>query len=280
MKLGSITIKTPARLLDDGSTVLDTPITNAVVLAEVLKHSSGSVIREHDEDNWSIRGAEEDRTIKTLGVFQFGNGVDWIDVWVVNQRRSIMQFTGDKSITIEVSCDSNGFTDDITLQRVIDDVYNRIGSEDVGYAYHKPSPSACLFSSNVSGTDEIINHVGLYKLVFKSDVYEGWRIWVVKAKDNKKPESELLRSGSGEGTHYFASSRNGACVRESRDSVRDFVCNEVNLANNATVSDKYVRNEELERFFCNAKPGDHAVIHINDDRRNDVTVIRLRNEIQ
>lgn len=56
--------------------------------------------------------------------------------------------------------------------------------------------------------------------------------------------------------------------------------NEVNLANNSMVSDKYVRNEELERFFCNAKPGDHAVIHINDDRRNDVTVIRLRNEIQ
>jgi hypothetical protein len=228
MKLGSITIKTPARVLDDGSTVLDTPITNAMVLAEVLKHGNPSnpVIRERDEDRWFIQGdAGPNSVLRTLGVFRFGNGQDWIDVWVVNQRRSIMQFSGAKSIILEVPCDSKGFLGEyITIPQVIDTIITRINNNtDDGYAYSKPEPNACLFTHDRIGTDEIITHVGVYKLVFKSDVYEGWRVWVVKAKDNKKPESELLRSGSGEHTHYFASSRNGACVRKSRDSVRDFV---------------------------------------------------------
>lgn len=222
--------------------------------------------------------------LDTLGVFRLLDGVKpCANVWIVKKTKDVTETDVDSvSIMLPLKVDGNG--NFIGTQPSISSFFYAV-HEKMSHDVKCPTSETHYVTpcGMIDTPLTYISALGVYKIVNRS-TGKFIKVWLLKWSDGRKRADELLHSGIGNDTHYFASSRNGSKVYKSRDEVRAFVTNEINLANigegGGYIEDIGNRCNALEQFFNRAKPGDHSVIRISNNRDHDITAIRLRNEIQ
>jgi hypothetical protein len=253
-----------------------------VLLEHVIAaaNEQGVAIQHADQLNF---GVDCDK-IDALGVYRlFDDAKPCANIWIVKKTKDITE-TDIDSVNIMLPHEVDGNGNFHRTQPSISSFFYAV-HEKMSHDVKCPTSETHYVTpcGMIDTPLTYIDSLGVYKVVNRA-TGKFIKVWLLKWSDGRKHADELLHSGNGNDTHYFASSRNGSKVYKSRDEVRAFVTNEINLANigegGGYIEDIGYRCNALEQFFNRAKPGDHSVIRISNNRDHDITAIRLRNEIQ